>query len=243
MIKLKGNNDLKNKLIIDDIEIQFTKKNIKNIHLSVHPPNGIVRISVPKRMKDEAIRLFAVSKLSWIKKQQSKFENQERLPESEYVSGESHYYFGTRYLLNVIYQESNRSKVEIINKKYINLYVKEGSSKDKKEKVMKEWYRKELKALIPPLIEKWEKKIGVKVESWSIKQMKTRWGTCNTTARRIWINLELAKKTPHCLEYIIVHELVHLIERNHGDKFVFLMNKHFPNWRAVKSELNGLVFG
>ncbi len=228
-------------LIINDIEIEITKKNIKNIHLSVHPPNGEVRISVPKRMTEDAIRLFAVSKMSWIKKQQDKFENQERIPELEYISGESHYYFGQPYLLNVIYQSSSKSKVELRNKEYIELYVKEGSSKEKREDIIKEWYRKELKKVIPSMIEKWENIMELTVDEWGVKQMKTRWGTCNPNAKRIWLNLELAKKPPYCLEYIIVHEMAHLIERGHGDKFKSIMDKYYPNWRNVKKELNGLV--
>lgn len=229
------------KIIVSDIEISVTKKNIKNIHLSVHPPNGQVRISAPIKLSDETIRLFIVSKIAWIKKQRNKFENQERIPEREYVSGESHYYFGERYLLNVIYQNSNRSKVEIRNKKYIDLYTREGSSKEERAKMMKEWYRRELKSVIPSIIEKWEEIMGVEVNEWGVKQMKTRWGTCNIHAKRIWINLELAKKSPPCLEYIIVHEMAHLIERGHGDKFKAIMDKYYPNWLNVKKELNGLI--
>ena len=228
-------------LTINDVEIQVTKKNIKNIHLSIHPPNGEVRISAPKKMTDDTIRIFALSKISWIKKHQSKFENQERIPELEYISGENHYYFGQLYILNVIYQSSNRAKVEIRNKNYIDLYVKEGTNKEKRRNVMKEWYRKELKKAIPSMIEKWEKVMGVTVEEWGIKQMKTRWGTCNPKAKRVWLNLELVKKPYHCLEYIIVHEMAHLIERGHGDKFKAIMDKYYPDWRNVRKELNGLV--
>lgn len=172
------------KLTFDNIEIEVTKKHIKNIYLSVCPPNGEVRISAPKGLKDEDIKQFAISKLSWIKKQKSKFENQKRFVENEFISGELHYYLGKGYLLNVVYQASNRSKVEIKNQKFINLYVNENSSKEKREKVMKEWYRKELKKFIPPLLEKWEDKIGVHTKDWGIKQMKTRWGTCNITDKK-----------------------------------------------------------
>lgn len=230
------------KLIVNDIEIELIKKNIKNLHLSVHPPNGRVRISAPKRMDDEAIRLFVISKLSWIKKQRSKFVKQERQSEREFVSGESHYFLGERYLLNVNYTNKRKQGVKIRNKTYIDLFVREGSTKEQRQNVMKEWYRRELKALIPPLIEKWEQIIGVKVESWGVKLMKTRWGSCNTTAKRIWVNLELAKKNPACLEYIIVHEMVHLLERLHNERFISYMDKFLPNWRSIKSELNGLVF-
>lgn len=227
--------------IVSDIEIEVTKKNIKNVHLSVHPPNGQVKISAPKKMTDDDIRLFVMSKVPWIKKQQRKFKNQERIPEREYKSGESHYFGGQQYLLNVIYQNSNKSKVEIRNNKYIDLYVKEESSKEKREDIMKEWYRKQLKSIIPPLIQKWEETMNLRVNEWGVKQMKTRWGTCNINAKRIWLNLELAKKAPHCLEYIIVHEMAHLIERGHGDKFKAIMDRYYPNWKNVNAELNGLV--
>jgi predicted metal-dependent hydrolase len=230
------------KLIVNDIEIELIKKDIKNLHLSVHPPNGRVRISAPKKMDDEAIRIFVISKLSWIKKQRSKFEKQERQPERDFVSGESHYFLGERYLLNVIYTDKRRQGVNIRNKTYIDLYVREGSTKKQRQNIMKEWYRRELKALIPPLIEKWEPIIGVKVESWGVKLMKTKWGSCNTTAKRIWVNLELAKKNPACLEYIVVHEMVHLLERLHNERFISYMDKFLPNWRSVKIELNGLIF-
>lgn len=229
------------KITIDDIEIEVTKKNIKNIRLSVHPPNGQVKVSAPKRMTDEGIRLFVVSRLSWVKKQRLRFENQEKIPEMEYISGESHYYFGERYLLNAIYGSTNKSNVEIRNDEYIDLYIKNGSDKEKREKVMKEWYRKELKAVIPEFIEKWEKIMNLKVNDWGVKQMKTRWGTCNINAKRIWINLELVKKPHHCLEYIVVHEMAHLIERGHGERFKAIMDKYYPNWRKVKAELNGMI--
>ena len=226
------------KIIIDDIEIEVTKKNIKNIRLSVHSPNGEVKVSAPKKVTDESIRLFIFSRLSWIKKQRLRFENQEKIPEMEYISGENHYYFGQRYLLNVIYGSTNKSKVKIRNDGYIDLYVKIGTDKEKKEKAIKEWYREKLKASIPPIIEKWEKRMNLIVNDWGVKQMKTRWGTCNINAKRIWINLELAKKPPHCLEYIVVHEMAHLIEPRHGERFKAIMDQYYPEWRNIKAELN-----
>lgn len=229
-------------LTVEDIEIRLIKKNIKNLHLSVLPPDGSVRISAPKELNDEAIRLFVVSKLSWIKKQRAKFKRQERQPEREFVSGESHYFLGQRYLLNVIYTNKRRQGAAIRNKTYLDLFVRENSGKEQRRKVMREWYRSELKVLIPPLIRKWEPQIGVKVESWGVKLMKTKWGSCNIAAKRIWLNLELAKKNPACLEYIVVHEMVHLLERLHNENFVAYMDKFLPNWRSIKAELNGLVF-
>jgi predicted metal-dependent hydrolase len=230
------------KIIINDIEIELTKKNIKNLYLSVHPPDGRVKISAPYRMNMDSIRLFVISKISWIKRQQSKFKNQERQPEREYVSGESHYFLGQRYLLNVIYTNKRKQGVEVRNKKYIDLYVRENAPKHIRERIMIEWYRKQLKELIPPLIAKWEPIIGVKIKEFGVKRMKTCWGTCNTKAKRIWINLELAKKSPTCLEYVIVHEMVHLLERHHNERFKAYMDKFIPNWRAVKAELNCLIF-
>ncbi len=230
------------KLVVGDLEIELIKKNIKNIHLVVLPPDGRVRVSVPKKQDDEALRLFIVSKLSWIKKQQVKFQKQKRQPAREYVSGESHYFLGERFLLNVIYTNKGKQGVELRNRTYLDLFVRESSTKEQRQKVMKEWYRRELKALIPPLIEKWEPLIGVKVNSWGVKLMKTRWGSCNITAGRIWLNLDLAKKNPACLEYIVVHEMVHLLERLHNANFVAYMDKFLPNWRSIRAELNGLVF-
>ncbi|MFS8541232.1 MAG: M48 family metallopeptidase, partial [Tissierellales bacterium] len=233
---------LMEKIIINDIEIELTKKNIKNLYLSVHPPDGRVKISAPYRMDIDSIRLFVISKISWIKRQQSKFKNQERQPEREYVSGESHYFLGQRYLLNVIYTNKRKQGVEVRNKKYIDLYVRENAPKHIRERIMIEWYRKQLKELIPPLIAKWEPIIGVKVKEFGVKRMKTCWGTCNPKAKRIWINLELAKKSPTCLEYVVVHEMVHLLERHHNERFKAYMDKFIPNWRAVKAELNCLIF-
>lgn len=230
------------KLVVADIEVQLIKKNIKNLYLSVLPPDGQVRISAPKKMDDEAIRLFVVSKLSWIKKQRAKFQNQERQPERELISGESHYLWGERYLLNVIYTDKRKQGVEIRNKTYLDLFVRENSDKEQRQKVMREWYRRELKAVIPSIIQKWEPVMGVKVQDWGVKLMKTKWGSCNTKAGRIWLNLELAKKNPACLEYTVVHEMVHLLERLHNERFVAYMDEFLPNWRSIKAELNGLIY-
>jgi predicted metal-dependent hydrolase len=230
-----------NGIVINDIEIEVIRKNIKNVHLSVHPPNGRVRLAVPQKMEEEAIRLFAISKLSWIKKQRSKYNLQERQSAREFLSGESHYFMGTRYLLNVV-ETSGKQYVELKNKKDINLYVRPNSTKQKRERIMSEWYRNQLKMLIPEYIKKWEGIIGVKVEEWGVKLMKTKWGTCNVEAKRIWLNLELAKKNPRCLEFITVHEMVHLLERNHNERFKVYMDKFFPNWQNIRDELNDLIY-
>lgn len=228
------------KIVVNDIEIDVVRKNIKNLHLAVYPPTGRVRIATPTKVDDEAVRLFAISKLSWIKKNQAKYVNQERQSIRKYVSGESHYFKGQRYLLNVI-PHSGYPRVVIRNKKYIDLYVKDTYTAEQRENVITTWYRKNLKKQIPELIEKWEKIVDVKVVEWEVKKMKTKWGTCNRDAKRIWLNLELAKKPEHCLEYIIVHEMVHILERNHTDKFVAYMDQFIPQWRNHKQELNRSV--
>lgn len=226
-------------ITISELVIDVTRKDIKNLRLSVYPPDGRVLIATPLNIDDEAVRLFLISKLAWIKKHQAKFQTQERQSKREFVSGESHYFKGKHYLLNVIYYQGN-PKVELRNNTYIDLYIKEGSDEAQRKKVMISWYRQKLKQEIPPLIEKWEKNMGVKVEDWGIKLMKTKWGTCNIQAKRIWLNLELVKKDQHCLEYVVVHEMVHLFERKHNDRFVSLMNKFLPNWKFYKDELNRL---
>jgi len=227
-------------IVLDNIEIEILKKNIKNIHLTVHPPYGTVKLSVPERMNNEAINEFAISRLSWIKKQREKFKFRDKIVLTEFISGESHYFFGTKYLLNVI-QTEGKQHAELRNNEYINLYVRPGSTKEKREEVLTEWYRSNLKIVIPEYIEKWEKIIGVSVKEWGVKFMKTRWGTCNIQAKRIWINLELAKKNTMCLEYIVVHELVHLLERHHNSVFYSYMDKFLPEWKIIRNNLNGII--
>ena len=223
-------------ITIENIDIELIRKNIKNIHLSVHPPDGRVRLSVPKRMDDDAVRTFVISKLSWINKHKKKYSLQERQAEIEFLSGESHYFLGSRYILNII-ETTGKQRVQLRDDKYIDLYVRENSTKEKREKIMLEWYRQKLKMLIPGYIEKWENIIGVRVNDWGVKLMKTRWGTCNIRDKRIWINLELAKKNVTCLEYIVVHEMVHLLERYHNDVFKGYMSEFLPNWKSIKEEL------
>ena len=223
-------------LHLGNITVHVVQKDIKNIHLSVYPPFGRVRISAPFRMNIDTIRVFAISKLSWIKKQQTKLRNQEREAPREFLNRESHYFNGKRYLLRVIEQDAV-PRVELKHSR-IELYVRPQTSKAKMKSILDEWYRSQLKALVPSPIEKWEKKMKVQVNEFGIKKMKTKWGTCNREAKRIWLNLELAKKHGECLEYIVVHEMVHLLERNHNDRFISLMNEFMPKWRFYKEELN-----
>lgn len=223
-------------ITVSNIIIDVEKKAIKNLHLGVYPPNGRVRIAAPLRVNDESIRLFAISKLSWIKKQQRSFAAQERETEREFISGESHYFNGKRYLMNIV-PATGKSTV-ILRHKHIDLYVKPNSCLKQKAAVFANFQRSFLNEQIPPLITKWEKKLKVKVNEYGIKQMKTKWGTCNIEAKRIWVNLELAKKSLPCLEYIVVHEMVHLLERHHNDTFIAYIDKFLPRWKALKTELN-----
>lgn len=227
-----------NKIVISDIEIEVIKKNIKNMHLSVLPPDGKVRITAPISIKDDTIQSFATDKIAWIKKQIGKFEKQQRQSKREYVSGESHYVWGRRYRLELRYNYSN--KVEIEGDKLI-LTVRKDSTTRQRENAMIEWYREQLKEKLPELTEKWEKVIGIKADTFRVKNMLTKWGTCNIRDKRIWINLQLAKKPINCLEYVIVHELVHLLEKSHNSVFVDYMNKFLPDWRMTKNELNNFT--
>lgn len=222
---------------VGNVTVDVIRKDIKNLHLAVYPPNGRVRVAAPLRINDEAVRLMVISRMPWIKRQKLKFEGQERQTQREYVSGESHYYKGQRYLLNVIYHDAPPSVI-IQNKTFIDLYVRTGSTQAKREEVFTEWYREQLKADIPQLIAKWEDIVGVTVKEWVVKKMKTKWGTCNITQKRIWLNLELAKKPTHCLEYVIAHEMTHLLERHHNDRFMAYMDRFLPQWRYYREELN-----
>lgn len=227
-------------LQVGSIEALVVRKRIKNLHLSVLPPLGRVRVTAPLAMKDDAIRALLATRLSWIKKQQTKFEGQERQTRREYVSGESHYFWGKRYRLEVRY-ENKPSSISLKGKNKIILSVRLHSNRTKRERVMMDWYRKELRAVASVLLVRWQKKIGVQVSGWGIKRMKTRWGTCNHKASRIWLNLELAKKPEHCLNFIIAHEMTHILERNHNDRFKAYMDTFMPRWRQYKDELNQSV--
>lgn len=226
-------------IVISDITIDVIRKDIRNIHLAVYPPAGRVRLAAPLNVNDDTLRLFAISRLSWIKRQQKKFSGQERITPREYKNRESHYFQGKRYLLNITEKDAP-PRVILKNKTTIDLIIRPGTSTEKRHELMTEWYRAQLKKQIPPIIEKWEEILKVKVNDWQVKQMKTKWGSCNIEDRRIWMNLELAKKPESCLEYIIVHEMVHLLERHHNEAFLRYLDTHLPNWKQFKKELNAL---
>lgn len=222
---------------IRDIPVEVVRKNIKNFHLGVYPPNGRVRVAAPSRLDDDAVRLAVISRLSWIRRQQSHFQRQDRQSQREMVTGESHYYEGGRYRLYVV-EGPGRPAVRIRNKTTMELRVPPGTDRDSRESVLQRWYRRRLRERIPGLLEKWEPKAGVEVAHVGIRRMKTRWGTCTADKGRIWLNLELAKKPRSCLEYILVHEMVHLHERHHDDRFRELMDSIMPQWRLLRDQLN-----
>jgi predicted metal-dependent hydrolase len=225
-------------LQLENIEIQITQKRIRNIHLKISPPNGAVTVSAPLSISQEKIKIFIISKLDWIKKVQLKIRSQKRAPEPKYISGEDHYFFDKKFSLEVL-EQKGRARVMIDEDKII-LFIKKDFTLKEKKKLFEDFYRNNLKKIIPNYIKKWEEKMNLKVAEFGIKKMKTRWGTCNIKDRRIWINLELAKKPIACLEYIVVHEMVHLLEKNHTKKFFSYMDKFLPNWQNCKIILRSL---
>jgi predicted metal-dependent hydrolase len=222
---------------ISGIVVEIIRKNIKNLHLAVYPPSGRVRLAVPLRINNEAARLAVASKLGWIKSRQAKFQSQERQSQRDYVSGESHYFMGRRYRLCVTETEG-LACVKLHNKSYINLSIPKNYTREQREQLMYRWYRRELRAILPELIKKWERRMQLQVSDLRIKRMKTMWGSCNPAAKRIWLNLELAKKPEACLEYILVHEMAHFLERTHNDKFICILDKYMPQWCLLRKELN-----
>ena len=218
------------------IDVEF--KDIKNVHLSVYPPTGRVRISAPSKMNLDTVRVYAISKLDWIKQQQKKLREQERESKREYLDRESHYVWGERYLLEIIEQDAPPS-VEL-TRSHLSLKVRRGASEEKRQATVESWYRDELKSAASPLIEKWERRLGVKVAKLYVQRMKTKWGGCNSAKGHIRLNTELVKKPPECLEYIVVHEMIHLVEPTHNERFMALMEEHLPRWQHYRDMLNRL---
>lgn len=223
---------------LGEISVDVVQKDIKNLHLSVYPPTGRVRISAPLRMELDTIRVFAVSKLGWIKRQQTKLRAQDRETPREYLQRESHYVWGRRYLLEVV-ELDVAPTVELQHNKML-LQVRPGASLEKRRALLDAWYREQLKEAVPPLIAKWEPLMGVEVARFFVQRMKTKWGSCNAGAGNIRLNLELAKKPPECLEYIVVHEMVHLLEPTHSNRFTTLMDRFMPKWKFHRDVLNRL---
>ncbi len=227
-------------LIIGGIKISVEKKQIKNLYIRIIPPEGNVQITAPMSTAEDTIRMFAASRIEWIKKHREKIADRVKQRARRYITGESYYLWGNQYYLDVIYSNA-RNNVSINGQKII-LQVHRTTTFAQRAKLMENWYRKILKKVIPPLFQKCEKIVGVRAKEWKVKNMKTKWGTCNVRAKRIWLNLQLVKKTPECLEYVIIHELVHFLEKSHNSIFKAYMDRFYPNWRAVKAYMNKHTF-
>lgn len=225
-------------LRVGDIMVDLELKGIKNLHLSVHPPTGRVTISAPSRMSVETIRLFAISRLEWIRRQQAALREQERETPREYLDRESHYVWGKRHLLRVL--QNGRAPTVEVNHKHLILSVPPGTDMPTKEAAIAQWYRDQIKAVVPSLIAKWTPRLGVDLRRFYVQQMKTKWGSCNPNAQTIRLNTELAKKPVECLEYVVVHELLHLLEPTHNSRFVALMSQFIPQWKYTRQRLNRL---
>ena len=219
------------------IPVAVIRKDIKNLHLSVYPPEGQVRVSAPLRLDDDAIRLAVVSRLGWIRRKRAEFKQQDRQSRREFVSGESHYFEGRRYRLDVV--ESRGSVgIRLRNNAWMEMRVRPATGRDAREALLYRWYRAQLRQRIPEMVAKWESRVGAHVADWRIRRMKTRWGSCNAGARRIWLNSELAKKPLPCVEYVVVHEMAHLAEPSHNERFREILDRVMPNWRLRAEELN-----
>jgi hypothetical protein len=223
---------------LGDITVTMTRKDIKNVHLSVHPPEGKVILVVPKGTRLEVARAYAISRLGWIRKQQTKLKGQARETPRKFLKRESHYLWGRRYLLNVSHQD-NKPFVSLTHTS-INLTVRPGSDMHKRADVIHQWHKSLLHDTIPKIIRKWESKLKVEVSSYFLQRMKTKWGSCNYRTKCIRLNTELVKKPKDLLEYVIVHEMIHLIEPTHNKRFITILEKHYPNWRESRNELNEL---
>lgn len=224
-------------ITVSGIPVQVVRKGIKNLHLAVYPPDGHVRVAVPEHVTDDNVRLAVISKLSWIKKQQQVFHDQPRQSERQYISGECHYFFGKAYRLELI-EGDGRPEIRLLKSGRLKLFVRPEASVANKEKLLHAWYREQLKVLVTELLEKWQPIVGKQAHECGIRKMKTKWGSCNTEQGRIWLNLELAKKPKECVEYILVHELTHLHERHHNERFKRLLESYLPNWQSRQKLLN-----
>lgn len=226
------------RIILGDIAIQVTRKAVRNVHLSVHPPDGRVTLVAPSETRHEVARAYAIAKLQWIRDQQAKLVTQARETPRQFVERESHYLWGRRYLLSVEEREA-RPSVKLDHKRIV-LTVRPGADQAKRAEVMHAWHRHLLHKAVPPLIDTWEGKLGVNVSGYFLQRMKTKWGSCNSRAAHIRLNTELVKKPKDLLEYIIVHEMLHLIEPTHSERFIEMLTEHYPTWRAARDELNEL---
>ena len=225
------------RLEVAGISVEVVRKEIKHLHLGVYPPEGRVRVATPTRLDDDAVRAAVISRLAWIRRKRAEFGQQPRQSRREFVSGESHYFEGRRYRLDVT-ESTGPTGIQLRNNAWMEMRVRPGTGRDAREAMLYRWYRARLRERIPKILPKWEPRIGVRVADWRIRRMKTRWGTCNAAARRIWLNSELAKKPLSCLEYVVVHEMVHLVEPSHNERFREILNRVMPGWSLRADELN-----
>jgi predicted metal-dependent hydrolase len=223
---------------LGDVSITVTRKDIKNVHLSVHPPLGRVTLSAPKATRLEVARAYAISKLGWIRDQQRRLADQAREAPRWFINRESHYLWGRRYLMTIVHRDGK--PFVVIDHKRVILTVRPGSDANKRAEIIHDWHKELLHKTVPPLIQKWERKLKVKVRGYFLQRMKTKWGSCNHRAAHIRLNTELVKKPKDLLEYVIAHEMVHLIEPTHSDRFIAILQKHYPSWREARAELNEL---
>ncbi|ENM3809182.1 SprT family zinc-dependent metalloprotease [Vibrio cholerae] len=223
---------------LGEISIAVIRKDIKNVHLTVHPPDGRVTLAAPYNTRLEVARAYAITKLAWIRDQQRKLDTQARETPRMFIERESHYVWGRRYLMTVNYQDVK--PIVVLSNKRIILIVRPGSSAEKRAEVMHEWHKLLLHEVVPPLIQKWERKLKVSVSGYFLQRMKTKWGSCNHSAGNIRLNTELVKKPKDLLEYVIVHEMAHLIEPTHSERFIAILEEHYPSWREARVELNEL---
>lgn len=223
---------------VGEISITVTMKDVRNVHLSVHPPDGHVTLVAPASTRLDVARAYAISKLGWIREQQHTLKGQARETPRQFIERESHYLWGRHYLLTVVYQDAKPGVT--FNHKRITLTVRPDSSAEERAKVFHAWHKSLLHEVVPPLIQKWEAKLAVKVKNYFLQRMKTRWGSCNPQAKHIRLNTELVKKPKDLLEYVIVHEMAHLLEPTHSDRFVAILDQHYPTWREARAELNEL---
>jgi len=228
-------------LDLAELAVEVVRKPIKHLHLGVYPPDGRVRVAAPERMSMDAIRLFAIGKLPWIRQQQKRMLAQDREAEPEYIDRESHYLWGRRYLLRVMTTDS--IPAVRLQAKTIDLHIRARTGLEQRGELLQSWYRGQLREALEPLLEKWQPLLGVKVSRIHLQRMKTKWGSCNPRLRNIRLNTELARKPPECLEYILVHELAHLREPTHGPRFIALMDGALPHWRDLRESLNRLPLG
>jgi len=228
----------RSQIVVGGIPVEVVRKDIKNLHLAIYPPRGHVRIAIPSRLKDENVRLAIVSRLAWIRRQRKRFGRQERQSKREVISGETHFFQGRPYRLSVIGYAEGRTRLKLRADRRMELHAPQGLDVRGRGLVLDRWYRSYLRSNVPAILAKWEPIVGIRVDDWRIKRMRTRWGTSNSTARRIWVNVELAKKSPPCLEFVVVHEMVHFLERGHNRRFQALMDGFMPSWRQHRDALN-----